>query len=249
MILDGLTTVGDSVNGYGLGVEELLASMTTNGIDRCVVAPALPENYRLETRNDAVAASQEKYPEQLIGLCRLDPRRREGAIAELRRCILRLGLRGLMLHPMEEGYRVNEPYVGRVLEEAGSIGVPVVVAAGFPWVSHALQVGSVAHQVPETTIVMTHGGHINISGLAQADALLALREHENLHICTNRVYRQDYLEECVASLGAERVLFASMSPVFHQGFELDRARAIRMDESDRSLVLGENMLRLLGDNP
>lgn len=245
MILDGLTLIGDSINGYRLSVEELLVSMDSNGIDRSVIAPVQPESYRWGTQNDAIARSQERFPDRLIGFCRLDPRQREGAVTELRRCILRLGLRGLMLHPMEEGYKVNEPYVGRVIEEAGSLGVPVVVAAGYPWVSHALQVGSVVDRAPETAVVMTHGGHINISGLAQADALLALREHENLRICTNGVYRQDYLEECVASFGADRVLFASMSPVFHQSFELDRARAIGMDEADRSLVLGQNMLRLL----
>lgn len=61
---------------------------------------------------------------------------------------------------------------------------------------------------------------------------------------TNGVYRQDFLEECVEAFGAERLLFASMCPVFDQGFE--RARSIRTEENDRPLVLGENALRLLG---
>jgi hypothetical protein len=34
--------------------------------------------------------------------------------------------------------------------------------------------------------------------------------------------------------------------VFHQGFELDRARSIKMEEGERRLVLGENLNRLLG---
>jgi uncharacterized protein len=71
----------------------------------------------------------------------------------------------------------------------------------------------------------------------------------NLRIGTNGVYRQDFLEECVEAFGPERVLFASMSPVFDQGFELDRARSIRMDEAARSLVLGENLIRVLGGSP
>jgi hypothetical protein len=40
-----------------------------------------------------------------------------------------------------------------------------------------------------------------------------------------------------------------MAPVFHQGFELDRVRSIKMKESDRPLVLGENMSRILEDSP
>ena len=92
---------------------------------------------------------------------------------------------------------------------------------------------------------MSHGGQINISGLAQADAFLAMEACENLCIGTNGVYRQDFLEECVTAFGPERVLFASMASVFDQGFELDRARSIGMEDRDRPLVLGENTLRIL----
>jgi hypothetical protein len=45
--------------------------------------------------------------------------------------------------------------------------------------------------------------------------------------------------------GPERVLFTSMAPVFDQGFELDRALSIKMEESDRQSVLGANMVRIL----
>jgi predicted TIM-barrel fold metal-dependent hydrolase len=94
---------------------------------------------------------------------------------------------------------------------------------------------------------MSHGGQINISGLAQADAFLAMQACGNLCVGTNGVYRQDFLEECVEAFGPERVLFTSMAPVFDQGFELDRVRSIRMEESQRRSVLGENMVRLLGE--
>jgi hypothetical protein len=36
-----------------------------------------------------------------------------------------------------------------------------------------------------------------------------------------------------------------MAPVFDQGFELDRVRAIKMEDSQRRRVLGENLIRLL----
>ena len=186
-----------------------------------------------------------RYPERFAGLCRVDPRQGEGAVAELRRCVLRLKLKGLMLHPWEEGYTVSDAPAERLIREAGSLGVPVFVATGYPWVAHAMQVRAVAERARETTIIMSHGGQINISGLAQADAFLAMEACENLCIGTNGVYRQDFLEECVAALGPERVLFASMAPVFDQGFELDRARSIGMDDRDRPLVLGGNALRIL----
>jgi predicted TIM-barrel fold metal-dependent hydrolase len=150
---------------------------------------------------------------------------------------------------MEEGYTINDAPAIRLVREAGSLGVPVIVAAGYPWVSHASQVRSVAEQAQETTIIMSHGGQINISGLAQADAFLALETCSNLHVGTNGVYRQDFLEECIEAFGPERVLFTSMTPVFHQGFEHDRVRSIKMKDADRPLVLGGNMTRILEDAP
>ncbi len=245
MIVDGLTMLGTSINGYRLQAEELLASMDFNGIDNSVIVPVQPKTYRLEPQNEVLAVTQRRYHDRFIGFCRVDPRQGEDAITELRRCVLQLGLRGLMLHPMEEGYTINEDYVVRLVREAGSLGVPVIIAAGYPWMAHASQIRSVAERAEEAAIIMSHGGQINISGLAQADAFLAMETCGNLHIGTNGVYRQDFLEECIDAFGSERVLFTSMSPVFDQGFELDRARSVKMVEDRRPSMLGGNMMRLL----
>jgi predicted TIM-barrel fold metal-dependent hydrolase len=247
LIVDGLTILGTSISGYQLGAEELLASMESNGIDKSVIVPVQPKTYRLEPQNEAIAVTQMRYPDRFIGFCRVDPRQGEDAVTELRRCVLQLGLKGLMLHPMEEGYTINEDHAVRVVKEAGSLGVPTIIAAGYPWVAHALQIRSVAEQAEEATIIMSHGGQINISGLAQADAFLAMEMCGNLYIGTNGVYRQDFLEDCIGAFGPERVLFTSMTPVFHQGFELDRANSVKMEEANRPLVLGGNMIRILED--
>jgi predicted TIM-barrel fold metal-dependent hydrolase len=245
LIVDGLTILGTSINGYRLKAEGLLASMDSNGIGKSVVVPVQPKTYRLEPQNEAVAVTQMRYPDRFIGFCRIDPRQGEDAVTELRRCVLQLGLKGLMLHPMEEGYTFTEDHVVRLVKEAGSLGVPVIVAAGYPWVAHALQIRSVAERAEEATVIMSHGGQINISGLAQADAFLAMETCSNLYIGTNGVYRQDFLEECIDAFGPERVLFTSMAPVFNQGFELERANSVKMEESARPSVLGGNIIRIL----
>ncbi len=245
MIVDGLTILGTSINGYELEAEELLASMDSNGIDKSVIVPVQPNTYHLEPQNEVIAVTQTRYPDRFIGFCRIDPRQGGDAVTELRRCVLQLGLKGLMLHPMEEGYTINEDHAVRLVKEAGSLGVPTIIAAGYPWLSHASQIRSLAEQAEEATIIMSHGGQINISGLAQADAFLALEMCSNLYIGTNGVYRQDFLEECIDTFGSARVLFTSMSPVFHQGFELDRVNSIKMDEANRPSVLGGNIIRIL----
>src|SRR3712207_6261013 len=166
--------LGTAISGYQLKAEELLSSMDANGIDKSVVVPVQPKTYRLEPQNEAIAVAQARYPDRFIAFCRVDPRQGEDAIIELQRCVLQLGLKGLMLHPMEEGYTINEGHAVRLVKEAGSLGVPTIIAAGYPWVAHALQIRSVAEQAEEATIIMSHGGQINISGLAQADSFLAM---------------------------------------------------------------------------
>lgn len=245
MIVDGLTMLGTSISGYQLKAEELLSSMDANGIDKSVVVPVQPKTYRLEPQNEVIAVAQARYPDRFIAFCRVDPRQGEDAIIELRRCVLQLGLKGLMLHPMEEGYTINEGHAVRLVKEAGSLGVPTIIAAGYPWVAHASQIRFVAEQAEEATIIMSHGGQINISGLAQADSFLAMEACSNIYIGTNGVYRQDFLEECIEAFGPERVLFTSMTPVFHQGFELDRVNSVKMEETNRPSVLGANILRIL----
>ena len=39
-----------------------------------------------------------------------------------------------------------------------------------------------------------------------------------------------------------------MAPVFDQGFELDRVRSIKMEESEQQYVLGTNMVRILEED-
>jgi predicted TIM-barrel fold metal-dependent hydrolase len=157
-----------------------------------------------------------------------------------------LGLRGVFLHPWEETFRANAPLVHPVCETARRLGVPVVVAAGWPWLSDGLQVGEVAARYPEVTFVATNGVQINISGLGQQDAELALADNPNLLVQTAGVYREDFLERVVRAFGAERLLFASGFPQFDPRLEILRVRwAPNLDGAAKGLILGGNATRLL----
>lgn len=244
MIIDGLVFLGTSINGYALSVDDLLGMMDALSITRAVVAPVQPPLYHLPPANDQVAEAVGRHPDRFIGLGRVDPRLGELAVRELDRCVAQLGLRGLFLHPWEEGYPVTSTGCVDVIRHAGRLGTPVVVAAGYPWVSHPLQVAELARSVPDLPVIMTHGGHQNISGLHQIDALTALRMQANLLVTTGGVYRHDFLEEVIAELGAERVLFASQAPVLDLPFEYHRADALRIDPAAKQAVWAGNVLRL-----
>jgi predicted TIM-barrel fold metal-dependent hydrolase len=223
-----------------------VAGLDALGVDQALVVPARPPGYHLGPANDAVAAAVGEHPERLVGFARVDPNLGDAAAAELGRGVGELGLQGLFLHPWEETFRVNAPFVDPVVEIARRHGVPVIVAAGYPWLSEGLQVGDLARRFPDVRFVATNGGQINISGLGQTDVELALGACPNLSVQTAGVYREDFLENVVERFGAERLLYSSAFPLLEPRLEILRARWMHVGEDARAAVLGGNAADLLG---
>lgn len=242
-VVDGLTFVGASLFGTSQSYEQLVRGLAENEVDAAVVCAARPVDYHLEPANEAVAVLQKTDPARMIGLARVDANRPDAGQQTLR-CLDSLGLRGVFLHPREEVFAINDPRVNEVLDVCSARGAPVVVAAGYPWVSEALQVAELATRHPDVPVVMTNGGQLNISGLGQNDALLALRACQNIVVQTNGVYRQDFLERVVRELGPDRVMFSSMSPHFDPAYEVLRVRLATFSDEDKAVVLGGTATRL-----
>ncbi len=243
MTVDSLTFAGESLFGHRATADELVRMLDETEIERAVVCPFRPPGYRLEAANDAVAEAVARHPDRLVGFARVDPHLGDAATAELERATGGLGLRGLLLHPWEETFRIHD---ARVDELLAGFELPVLVAAGYPWLSEGLQVGELARRHPQIRFVATNGGQINISGLGQTDAELALAANGNLSLQTTGVYREDFLEGVVSRFGAERLLYASGYPLFDARLEVLRVRwAPNLDEGARELVLGGSAARLL----
>lgn len=240
MIVDSLVFLGESLFGHAVSAADLLAWLDELEVDVAVVAPLRPPDYHLAPANERVAEAVRAHPGRLVGLGRVDPNLGDAAAAEAERCVGELGLVGLFLHPWEETYRANNPVVAEVLPD----GAPVVVACGYPWLSEGLQVGELARRRSGTPVVATNGGQINISGLGQTDAELALTARDNLVLQTSGVYREDFLEGVVARFGAGRLLYASAYPYFDPRLELVRVRFAHFDDDERAAILGGNARRL-----
>lgn len=225
MIVDSLTFAGDG----------LVKALDDAGIDRAIVCAPRARGHGYDVANERVAELVSAQPDRLVGFARVDPLA-PGAAYQLD------GAQGLFLHPWEDAFPINDPAVDALVEA----GRPVIVATGYPFVSEALQVAELARRHPETTFVATNGAQINISGLGQEDAFLALEACPNLFVQTSGVYREDFLEGVVERFGAERLLYASAFPHFDPKLELLRVRwAPNIDDDDREAILWANATRLL----
>jgi uncharacterized protein len=245
MIFDMRIFLGESFDGTRQDITGALHSMDALGIEMALACPFKPLSYNLDEANRGLAATIQAHADRLLGAARIDPWQ-PAALDILRRGFESLGLRALFLHPWEEHFRVDLEQLDPLMELASAFRYPVLVMSGYPWVSEALQVRKLALRWPGVPVVMTNGGQINISGLGQADASLAMRSAPNIHIDTAGIYRQDFIEETAQEFGAERILFGSGSPYFDQRYEIKRVQVARFPAQDRHAMQSGNALKLFG---
>jgi predicted TIM-barrel fold metal-dependent hydrolase len=245
MIFDFRTYIGESFDGTRQTVDELLTRMDSFDIDMALVCPMKPYSYDLIDANRYLGSIVDQHEDRLIGAARIDPWQ-PGSVQALRRAIELVGLQALYLNPWEETFRVDIDRIDTLMALAAEYRIPVLISAGYPWLSEPLQVSTLAARWTTVPIIMTNGGQFNISGLGQADAALALRKSPNLHFDTAGIYRQDFIEESVEEFGGERILFGSGSPYFDQQYELKRVQLAKVAPENRLAIAYGNAQRVLG---
>lgn len=222
MIIDGLAYLpGPDQPGTDGSVAALLAHMSELGISRTLVCGARrPDGL---SPNAHTAEAVHSHPGQLSGLIRVSPQTRDWQ-AELDRYADDPAFTGVLMHPWEDGFAIVNPGPGLVAGRCADRGLPVTVAAGYPWVSEALRIGFLADQFPGTTFVLTNEGQLNISGLGAADVTLLLRQSANVVLHTTGAYREDFLVSLCSQFGPERLMYASGYPRFSPEYELRRVQ-------------------------
>jgi predicted TIM-barrel fold metal-dependent hydrolase len=243
-MIDALVLLGDNRFGPSLTPGHALSIADEDEVAHLVAAPARPPDYHLEPANTALAGVRDRHGDRISFLGRVDPLNGDAAVAEAARVVDELGAAGLFLHPAEEWFPISA--ARDVAAVAADRGVPLVVATGYFGVSEPLQVGDLAQDFPDLTIVMTTGGQINISGLSMIDAWTALTQRPNLHVMTNGEYRQDFIERLATEFEVDRVLWGSFAPLFDQRFEARRIRSARMPDDARAQIEHDNAQRIFG---
>jgi uncharacterized protein len=244
MIADALVYAGASLYDGGRSLSDLLGLAQAAGVDRLVAAPAKPRDYDLAAASERLAEECAASGGRAVCLARVDPWQ-DDAAARLAGLLDHAAVRGLLLHPWEETFSANGDLALALARQAAAGGYPVLVEAGHPLVAEALSLADLARRV-DGTVVMTRGGQVNMSGLAQQSADLALTAAPNLRALSAGMYRQDWLEGCVRQFGAERLLHGSCAPVFDLGYEAERLRRAHMGDDERAVVMGGNAAALFG---
>jgi predicted TIM-barrel fold metal-dependent hydrolase len=245
MQFDFRVFLGESYDGKSQTADELLARMDALEIDMALVCPFKPLSYDLEKSNSNLADTVGKYDDRLLGAARIDPWQ-PNAADSLISAVEEWGMKALYINPWEENIQADHKQLDELLAAASEKNLPVSIASGYPWLSEASQVSRLASRWPQVPIVMTNGGQINISGLGQAGAELALNQQDNLFFDTAGIYRQDFIDDMVEELNGERVLFASSAPYFDQSYEIKRIQKAKVSQEYRAKIAGANAQNLFG---
>lgn len=246
MVIDFHVYIGKSMVEGELSVEELLRQMENSGVDRAVLCPVKTMDSTYREQNAVVAQLQKQYPDQFYGYCRVDPNTGDIGLDVFRRGMEEQGLKGMLLHPWEDTYTVNDERVFPYVELALRYGVPVMIETGYPWLCHCFQVGDVAGRYPEGTFIMTHGGQVDSSGFSQMDAVKVIDNCPNIITETSGMFADEMIEDMANRLGPERLLFGSHSPWLDMRLETFRIRRAHISEDKKDVILGKNAMRLLG---
>ncbi len=82
--------------------------------------------------NDHIAGIAEKYPDRFFGLIVLPLQDVDGSLAELERCVDRLGMKGILLYSNLAGTFPDEPQFRPMFAMAEKRGIPVLLHPAYP---------------------------------------------------------------------------------------------------------------------
>ncbi len=188
-----------------LGVDKIVTSLPVVDDKRC-----LPEKF--VSANNVTYSATQRYPGKVFGMAYVHPGYAKEAVAEIDRCINKLGFVGVKLY---FDYFMDDPVYAPVIEKCIELDVPILQHSMHipnpknklvqPLVSTGVHMANAAKKYPEATFVM---GHFTISEWKYN--LKAIVDCPNVYTdMSGSLYDRPQMEEAVELLGADRILFGT----------------------------------------
>ena len=170
----------------------------------------------------------------MIVFAKHDSRTEAGNIREmLSQEVLELGLKGLKLHgvPSKE-----------MVETAAELKIPILFHP--PKVNDCIEV---VESNPKVSLILAHlGSFASRDWREHVRAIEVAGRLANLYLDTSSVVFFKYLEQAAHELAPDKLVFGSDGPLVDSRVELYKIRLLKLPKEKEQLVLGGNILRLLG---
>ena len=204
--------------------EDMIASMDGAGVDKVVtfaIGAGEPVDYR--DTNNYIASSMQKYPDRIIGFLRLNPAKGPKDTLQVLEEGVKLGLKGIKIHPLIEKCPANDKEkVYPLMEAAQHYGLPVLFHCGLGEVIEGVR-----------------------------DAVDAAKKHDNLSMDSSAVGWLPFFCETIAWAGVDRVMYGSDHPFNPMDWEVAKIvkhaqKHLKLQIEDLRKIMGGNLKRLLG---
>ena len=235
-------------------VDDLLASMDRDGVDRSVVMGMgwTDPNVAIEA-NDYIIQAVSDNPRRLIGFCSVNPVWGEKAFVEAKRC-LTAGLSGIgELHADTQGFDITDvAMMAPIMELARSDGWPVLIHASEPVGHRYPGKGSTTpdklyrfiQNFPGNPIICAHWG----GGLPFYSLMPEVKESlKNVYFdsaASPFLYRPEVFSTVAELAGDGKVFFASDYPLMDISRPLEQARSAGLAPDVEAKLLSGNAAKL-----
>jgi hypothetical protein len=240
MILDAYNNVwraggtSDYLTSDSYSVEAMLASM-----DEAQVEMAVGCSLGQMIDNGYVAEVMRAHPSRIIGFGQVNPRLPD-AIEEVGR-LADAGLRGLKLHPTMHGYHfADHGLLDPIFDACRQHGLVILVNALDDPFCAPLAIEEIARGFPEVPLVLAHMGTVwNVM-----EALLVAKRNEHISLETSSTQLLE-VRIAYARLGPTSIVMGTDWPGSEFALERQKISRAISDPSDRALVEGGNLARIL----
>ncbi len=160
------------------------------------------------------------------------------------------GIRGVKLHPMYQGFFIDDKWMYGFYELMASFGFYLMLHTGydmaFPGNKQAdvERVRKIANWFKDLTIVCTHVG-----GWKQWDRISCLSDCKNVYTETSLTLSEisdDEFVKAISYFDEDRILFGSDSPWTDQKEMLERTLKLKISDNLKEKILFKNAVALLG---
>jgi uncharacterized protein len=197
--------------------------------------------YDMHEGNRLLAAEMRKFPDRILGYATLHSTRfGSEATEELGRCYHDYRMRGLKIYSTPE-MSIAEPAMIPILEKCVDLDIPILAHTTPQECEYLLG------HVPEAKLMMAHAGSQPFARGDWNRAIMAAQRFPNLYLeTTSSTFDTGFLETCVAALGPERIIFGTDTPLLDPWPQLLKIRETRLSPGALELIMGGNILRLMG---
>ncbi|MBM3262787.1 MAG: amidohydrolase [candidate division Zixibacteria bacterium] len=229
---------------YGMfdDVDDMLRAMDATGVDQACVFDVFHGDHR--RGNDEVARVTRAHPDRFIGFAFVTPHYPEEITDELNRAFDSLGMRAIKIYPPYFDRPVTDPAWASVFEFANHRRLTVISHTwGGDTKCDPMLFVTLAAQYPQVRWVMGHAGGPPTGRESAKRAALA---HPSifLEICSS-FRNPGAIEDLIAAVGADRVVFGSDMPLFDPAIHVGRILLCNATQEEKRNMLGGNARSLL----